>query len=75
MAARKLEIAGKAAEAKPYRPTPFEADGVRAYVAARAKRGPRLKVTAGVVKIDHPDPGTRPNLIAESHRFNGRRLS
>ena len=45
----------KAAEAKPYMPMSFEADGVQAYVAVRAKSGPRLKITAGAVKIDHPD--------------------
>jgi hypothetical protein len=42
-------------ETKPYEPTPAEAETLKAYRAARAKGGPRLKVTAGQVKIDHPD--------------------
>ena len=44
------------ASAKPYEPTPADAQAFKAYMAARAKRGPRLKVAAGDVKIDHPDP-------------------
>jgi hypothetical protein len=40
----------------PYEPTPAEAETLKAYRAARAKSGPRLKVTASAVKIEHPDP-------------------
>jgi hypothetical protein len=40
----------------PYKPTPAEAETLKAYRAGRAKSGPRLKVTASAVKIDHPDP-------------------
>jgi hypothetical protein len=37
---------------------PFRAstEALKSYRAARAKGGPRLKVTADTVKIDHPDP-------------------
>jgi hypothetical protein len=51
------QVRGHRIEAKPpYEPTPAEAETLKAYRAARAKRGPRLKVTASTVKIDHPDP-------------------
>jgi hypothetical protein len=43
-------------ETKPYEPTPAEAEALAAYKAAKETRGPRLKVTASAVKIDHPDP-------------------
>ena len=43
-------------EAKPYEPTPADAKALEAYRAARAKGGPRLKVTADSIKIDHADP-------------------
>jgi hypothetical protein len=43
-------------ETKPYEPTPLDAETLKAYRAGRAKSGPRLKVTASAVKIDHPDP-------------------
>jgi hypothetical protein len=44
------------ANAKPYEPTPAEAETLKAYRAARAKRGPRLKVSGSDVNIDHPNP-------------------
>jgi hypothetical protein len=44
------------ADAKPYESTPADAEALKAYRVAQAKRGPRLKVTASAVKIDHPDP-------------------
>ena len=44
------------AETKPYEPTPADAKALEAYRAARAKGGPRLKVTANSIKVDHPDP-------------------
>jgi hypothetical protein len=45
-----------AAEAQPYKPTPADAKALEAYRTGRAKGGPRLKVTAISIKIDHPDP-------------------
>ncbi len=46
----------QAADAKPYQPTQADAQAVKAYMAGRAKSGPRLKVAGSDVKIDHPDP-------------------
>jgi hypothetical protein len=43
-------------EAKAYKPTPADTEALEAYRAAEAKRGPRLKVAASAVTIDHPDP-------------------
>jgi hypothetical protein len=48
------------ADAKPYEPTPAEAETLKAYRAAQAKRGPRLKVVvtgknAVEIGVDHPD--------------------
>lgn len=49
-----------AIEAKPYEPTPREAEALAAYKAAKDTRGPRLRVTiegsnAVKVDVDHPD--------------------
>jgi hypothetical protein len=44
------------AAAKRYEPTPADTKALEAYMAARAKSGPRLKVTADSIKVDHPDP-------------------
>ena len=44
--------------AKPYQPTPAEAEAFRAFMAARKKAAPRLKVlpgAKGAVTIGHPD--------------------
>ena len=43
------------AENKPYELTPADTKALEAYMAAREKGGPRLKVTANGIKIDHPD--------------------
>jgi hypothetical protein len=51
-AASKAQDAG----AKPYEPTSAEAETLKAYRAARAKRGPCLKVSGSDISIDHPDP-------------------
>ncbi|HKI15316.1 MAG TPA: hypothetical protein VKA12_10000 [Roseiarcus sp.] len=56
----KLGTVGEAVEAKPYTPTAFEVDAAQAYVVARKKSGPRLKVSTSDkgsmrVDIDHPD--------------------
>jgi hypothetical protein len=53
---KKVTPKAQEADAKPYAPTPADAEALKAYRAARAKRGPRLKVTASAVKIDHSDP-------------------
>jgi hypothetical protein len=42
--------------ARPYEPTPADDEALKAYRVAKAKRGPSIKVIAGEVKIDHPDP-------------------
>jgi hypothetical protein len=44
----------------PYKPTPAEAEATRAYLAAKEKRGPRLKVAVTgknevQIGVDHPD--------------------
>jgi hypothetical protein len=49
-------------EAKPYQPTPFEVEALKAYIAKRERSAPRLKVatdTNNVTKIavDHPERG------------------
>ena len=44
-----------ATETEPYEPTPREAEALTEYRAAHKLRGPRLKVTADKVAIDHPD--------------------
>jgi len=46
--------------AAPYKPTPADAQAFDAYMAARAKAAPRLKVVptaegAGTITIDHPN--------------------
>jgi hypothetical protein len=43
-------------ETKPYEPTPVDVEALKAYRVARARGRPRLKVMAGKLKIDHPDP-------------------
>ncbi len=48
------------ADAKPYQPTPADAEALKAYMAARKKAAPRLKVVpgaqkAGHIAIDHPN--------------------
>ena len=46
------------ADAKPYQPTPADAQALDAYLAARKKAAPRLKVVLGAkgaVTIDYPD--------------------
>jgi len=46
------------AAAKPYQPTPADAEAFKAYMAARKKAAPRLKVVPGAkgaVTIDYPD--------------------
>ena len=46
------------ADAKPYEPTPADALAFDAYMAARKKAAPRLKVlpgAKGAVTIDYPD--------------------
>jgi hypothetical protein len=43
-------------DTKPYQPTPADAKALEAYRAGQAKKGPRLKVTANSIKIDHADP-------------------
>ncbi len=50
----------KDVEKPPHKPTPTEAEAIRAYFAAKEKRGPRLKVAVtgknkAQVGIDHPD--------------------
>jgi hypothetical protein len=59
---KKVVDAAKEAEKppSPYKPTPAEAETLKAYRAARAKRGPRLKVAvtgkdAVKIGVDHPD--------------------
>jgi hypothetical protein len=48
------------ADAKPYQPTPADAEAFKAYMAARKKAAPRLKVVpdaqgAEHITVDHPD--------------------
>jgi hypothetical protein len=46
------------ADAKPYQPTPADAEAFEAYMAARKKAAPRLKVVPnakGAVTVDHPN--------------------
>ena len=52
------KVAPKAedAAAKPYQPTQADAQAFKAYMAARKKAAPRLKVMGSAIKIDHPDP-------------------
>jgi hypothetical protein len=45
----------KDAEKPAYKATPTEKEAVAAFLAARGKKGPRLKVMATHVEIDHPD--------------------
>lgn len=60
MADRKLGTAREAAVAKLYQPTPADAQALEAFVAARERAAPRLKVAPNAqgaehVTIDHPD--------------------
>jgi hypothetical protein len=43
------------ADAKPYQPTEADARALKAYTAAQARGGPRLKIAGSVVGFDHPD--------------------
>jgi hypothetical protein len=48
------------ADAPPYDPTPHETEALAAYIVAKERRGPRLKVTmegsdAAKIGLDHPD--------------------
>jgi hypothetical protein len=55
---KKVVEAAKEAEKppSPYEPTPAEAETLKAYRVAKAKRGPRLKVLGSDIDIDHPNP-------------------
>ena len=53
-------------DAKPYVPTPAEVETLKAYRAARAKSGPRLKVSGSDVSIDHPDPALGSILLIKA---------
>ena len=60
MADRKLAPSRETAVAKPYQPTPADAQAFEAYVAARKKAAPRLKVApnaqgAEQITVDHPN--------------------
>jgi hypothetical protein len=61
-AASKAQDAG----AKPYEPTSAEAETLKAYRAARAKRGSRLKVSGSDVSIDHPNPALGSILLLKT---------
>jgi hypothetical protein len=57
---KKVAEAPKDAEKPPHKQTPAEAEAVKAYLAAKEKRGPRLKVAvtgkdAVKIGVDHPD--------------------
>jgi hypothetical protein len=54
------------ADAKPYEPTPAEAETLKAYRAARAKKGPRLKVSGSDINIDHPNPALGSILLLKA---------
>jgi hypothetical protein len=54
------------AEAEPYQRTPADVQAVKAYRAGRAKNGPRLKVTASDINIDHPDPALGSILLLKA---------
>ena len=54
------------ADAKPYEPTPAEAETLKAYRAARAKRGPCLKVSGSDISIDHPNPALGSILLLKA---------
>jgi hypothetical protein len=53
-------------DAKPYVPTPAEVETLKAYRAARAKRGPRLKVLGSDISIDHSDPALGSILLLKA---------
>jgi hypothetical protein len=53
-------------DAKPYEPTPAEAETLKAYRAARAKRGPGLKVSGSDISIDHPNPALGSILLLKA---------
>ena len=80
MADRKLGTARETAVAKLYQPTPADAQALEAFVAARKRAAPRLKVapnTQGAehVTIDHPDKAFA--LAAPKRgaaRLSGRRI-
>jgi len=50
----------------PYEPTLAEAETLKAYRAARAKRSPPLKVSGSDVNIDHPDPALGSILLLKA---------
>ena len=52
---KKADSKAQDADAKPYEPTPADAEALKAYRVAQAKRGPRQKVIADTLRIDHPD--------------------
>ncbi len=63
------------ADAKPYQPTPADAQAFDAYMAARKKAAPRLKVAPGAkgaVTIDYPGQGLRADHANEGPRHDER---
>jgi hypothetical protein len=56
----------QAAETEPYQRTPADVQAFKAYRAARAKNGPRLKVLGSDVNIDHPDPALGSILLLKA---------
>jgi hypothetical protein len=50
----------------PYKPTPAEAEVLKTYRVAKAKRGPRLNVSGSDVNIDHPDPALGSILLLKA---------
>jgi hypothetical protein len=56
----------QAAETEPYQRTPADVQAFKAYRAARAKNGPRLKVSGSDVNIDHPDPALGSILLLKA---------
>jgi hypothetical protein len=65
---KKVVEAAKEAEKppSPYQPTPADAEALKAYRVAKAKRGPSLKVTASDVNIDHPNPALGSILLLKA---------
>jgi hypothetical protein len=54
------------ASTKPYEPTQADVQAFKAYRTARAKSGPRLKVSGSDVSIDHPDPALGSILLMKA---------
>jgi hypothetical protein len=72
-AQRKEDVGGKQTRtkpqetsAKPYEPTPAEAEALEAHRVAKAKRAPRLKVSGSDVNIDHPNPALGSILLLKA---------